>query len=133
MSNRKIAKCKGSQGNWLVDVTIDGRTVSLPTAHALFVRVGLDGRLFYDRPVFWTQSERRATQWKKFRAALLKHKRVVITEDDWSTDENGVGKAVRKGYIAIYEVTNIIATNVHGLVFELTNRVAEAYAVSEVP
>jgi len=130
--SKKIAKCKGRQGDWTVEVTVDGRTQSLATAHALFIRAGLDGRLFYDRPVFWVQSSQRSTKWQKFRAALLRHKRVVVTEDDWTTDDDGVSHAVRTGYVAIYDVTNVIANSIHGLVFELTNRVAEAFAVREI-
>lgn len=130
--SKKIAKCKGRQGDWTVEVTIDGNTVNLATAHALFIRAGIDGRLFYDRPVFWVQSSQRSAKWQKFREALLRHKRVVVTEDDWSTDAQGISHAVRTGYVAIYDVTNVIANDIHGLVFELTNRVGEAYAVREM-
>ena len=48
MSNRKIARCKGQQESWLVDVTIGGRTVRLATAHKLFVRKGYEDQLVYD-------------------------------------------------------------------------------------
>jgi len=34
----ELAVCKGQQGDWLIDVTVDGKTEKLPSAHRYFLQ-----------------------------------------------------------------------------------------------
>jgi hypothetical protein len=118
----ELAKCKGQQGDWLVNVTIDGKTEKLPSAHRYF----LSG-LRLEVPHFWT-GEKHAKKRERYLEALFKHKRIVLTDDEVLVDNPihaGPDRShfKRKGYIAVYDVDEIVADAEHGLGFTLTKRV----------
>jgi hypothetical protein len=118
MSLLSKVKVRGSQGSWLVSANIPGYgKIKLPTAHKRFLK-GLhynraDGLMVQVAP----------GKYSEWREALLKHKMVVLTDDEWTSDL----EVKRKGYIAIYEVTGIKITpddKEHS--FDLAFRVANA-------
>ena len=118
----ELAACKGQQGDWLIDVTIDGKTEKLPSAHRYFLQ-----GLLYSRPAFWL-TPKRAKKGERYIEALRKHKRIVLTDDEVLADPmlnpNGEQSLFRrKGYIAVYYIDDIVADDERGLRFTLTKRV----------
>jgi hypothetical protein len=125
LTKSQLAICKGHQGSWLVGVTINGKTEKLPTAHKCFVRQGLDS-LMYDRPVFWND---RPGKWKTYIKLLRERKRVVITDDAISYNEQkGRHSFTRKGYVAIYAIDDILANKDFGFHFRIVEKLAECVA-----
>ena len=115
MNELPKAKIKGTQGNWLVAVTIKGeKPERLPTAHFAFLN-GMD----YVR----TDGEmaKRKGKYEKWHDALLKNKKIVLTNDKWVGEPGTVGStAKRTGYIGVFEITDIIISdNHHGHSFKL--------------
>jgi hypothetical protein len=85
MNELPKAKIKGTQGNWLVAVTIKGeKPERLPTAHFAFLN-GMD----YVR----TDGEmaKRKGKYEKWHDALLKNKKIVLTNDKWVGEPGTVG------------------------------------------
>ena len=64
----ELAVCGGQQGDWLIDVTIDGKTEKLPSAHRYFLQ-----GLLYSRPAFWL-TPKRAKKGERYIEALRKHR-----------------------------------------------------------
>jgi hypothetical protein len=122
------AICKGRQGDWLVDVTINDHTERVPSAHKHFVRKDANG-LVYNRPdVGWLQlgKAKQSGKAKQWIAALKQTGRVVVTDDDVTDtgDPDRPYRFTRKpkgGYVAVYTVDEI-AINANGCYFRLVDR-----------
>jgi hypothetical protein len=99
-------KCKGRQGDWLVEVPLDNETQKLPSAYRHWVK-----GLSYSRAI----SQEEQAKEKSWAEALLKHKRVVMTEEG----KNGKPRI----NIAVFDVDNIVVDNDFAS-FDLVKRVA---------
>jgi hypothetical protein len=122
MSERIIATCKGHQGSWVADVTINGQTKELATIHTQFIRQGYDG-LVYDRhDTGWADHPTKAAKWEE---ALRREKMVVLTDDDVVSDR--FFHVERKGYIAVFAIDEIIVDAKVGMYMRLLEQVAEAF------
>jgi hypothetical protein len=115
---RPIALCKGRQRDWLVDVTIDGRTERLPTAHKHFMR----GLTYQRADAAWLA----LAKGQRWLDALRGKQRVVLTDDEVGARNDPVRpvRIARKGYIAVFAV-NEIAIDDTGIRFRLMDRIAE--------
>jgi hypothetical protein len=118
MNKLPRTKFRGRQGSWLISADIPGHgKIELPSAHKRF----LDGMHYRRDDGLMVQVA--PGKYKEWREALLKHKMVALTNDEWTSDL----KVKRSGYIAAYEVSNIEISpdeTVHS--FDLTRRVVEA-------
>ena len=102
----------------MISVNIPGQgTVKLPSAHKRFLTGThynrADGLMVQVAP----------GKYREWREALLKHKMVALTDDEWTSDR----EVKRSGYIAAYEVSNIEISPdeaVHS--FDLKHRVVDA-------
>jgi hypothetical protein len=120
------AICKGRQGDWLVDVTINGHTEQVPSAHKHFVRKDANG-FVYNRPdVGWLQlgKAKQSGKAKQWIAALKQTGKVVVTEDDIANtgDPDRPYHFTRKSYVCVYTVDEI-AINANGCYFRLVDRI----------
>jgi hypothetical protein len=127
MSERIIATCKGHQGSWVVDVTINGQTKQLATIHKQFIRQGYDGLIHDRHDTSWANFATKTAKWEE---ALRREKMVVLTDDDLvGTDPESARlfKFERKGYIAVFTVDEILVDAKVGIYMRLLERVAEAF------
>lgn len=118
MSNLPKAICKGQQGDSLVDVTINGRTEKLPSAHKYFMH-GLN----YNRPdVGWLSIPGKGPRWLD---AITRSTRVVLTDDEITLRSGRPIRAKRTGYIAIYAIDDLKIDS-DGIHFRFVERIADA-------
>ena len=115
------ARYKGRQGDWIVDVTIDGRTEQIPSAplhHVCRMKVSM--------PHFWGHIKHEKKR-QKYIDAINRTGQVVLTDNKALvanvTSTDGRKHFARKGYIGVYKVGNVVI-NEEGFTCDLVDRVA---------
>ena len=123
MTKRPLAICRGHQGDWLVDVTIGGKTEKLPTAHKYFVRHGNEGMVYDRADVAWLDVAGKGSQWLD---VARNAKRVVLTDDDVTASGNSERpfRFTRKGYIGVFAIGEIVVSD-NGVRFRFMARIAD--------
>jgi hypothetical protein len=107
------AKCVGRQGDWLVNVTMGGRTHMLASAHNEFVK----GE-WYERPdIEWLGGKNvgKGGRW----LGALSQRMVVVTLDE----SDGKGTK-RKGYVGVFEIGEP-SISAKGIRFRLMRQVGQ--------
>jgi hypothetical protein len=97
---------------------LDGKTEKLPSAHRYFLA---GAAVLLPRLLAHAEA---CEKGERYIEALRKHKRIVLTDDEVLADPmlnpNGEQSLFRrKGYIAVYDIDDIVADDKHGLRFTL--------------